>query len=175
MTAPAPIPERLKPPRSLRAVWDEIETAIREKMPTLQQKIPTMGYGQKALKHMDTVPRVICIPGRGSCKMAGNRAGRGTDTAWVLWWREVVLELHIWAGDETATEVLANHVIATIHDLHGGLYEPVGEEWGSSADTKLGDNLVIGVKVTTSWSREFLPEAPATNIELTGSITQPTH
>jgi hypothetical protein len=175
MTAPAPVTEREAPPNSLRAIFDSIEAAMRLKMPALNLKVPTMGYGRQALKHMNTAPRIVCVPTRGKCGPTLNRSGRGDDTAWKLWGRNVVLNWYVWDVDETATEVLANHLVAAIHDLSGGYYEPVGEEWGESQDTKLGDEVIVGISFYTTWSREFLPTVDKPNMEITGQVTQPTH
>jgi len=162
-----------KPPRSLRAIFDEIETKLIGNMRQMGLALPKTGYGAKHLKRYSSPPRIVCVPDRGSNGGTLNRHGNGVTSAWALWGRNVVLQFHVWDKDDTETEVLANHLVAAIHDQCAGLYEPVGEQWLPSEDTAFGNELVLGVRFYTIWSREFIPAVQATSMSIDGQIDQP--
>lgn len=166
--------ESVAKPRSLVAIFEEIATNLTLKMKTGGLPVPRMAFGKKELTRLSSPPRIVCVPRRGRTDGPMNRGGSGVKKAWALWGRWVTTEWHVWDIDDTATEVLTNHLVASIHDQCAGLYKPLGEFWGDDEDDKLGNELVIPVEFYTQWSREFIPAVLATSKTITGAIVPPT-
>ena len=162
------------------AVTSNINARLTATLTRLALPIPTFRFGQDELYTQDAPPRIVWVPKRGPAdgklKPAADHpsqfSGDPTDHTPVnprpLWRRRVGFEAHVWAlrdnatvdlareKDYTAAEVLANHLVAAIHDEMYGSYAVTSEDWSTQQASKqrLGAVVVVGVELEMAWARE---------------------
>lgn len=133
---------------------------------------PSFGVGAAKLDRQDSPPRIVFVPTNGHAGKDRVGAGRSTgfDNPKNLWTRHVRIEAHVWADTITETETLANHLIATVEEVHGTKWSVLGEEWDTKGTTYEGNMTIVTFEARMPWTRELLPMVKATTPIVAGQV-----
>lgn len=127
---------------------------------------PSMGFGARALSENDAPPRVVWVPREGRHDKKQLTAGDRNQAVRMIWTRHVLIDLHIWAADETAAEELCNHIVATLEEgLGAGGYSMAGESWQASESTAAGIKMVLSFVLRMPWFKQLLPLTAAKSLK----------
>ena len=122
---------------------------------------PSIEFGAKHLASQDAPPRIVWVPREGRHDKKDLTSQDANFAVKAIWTRHLLIDLHIWAEDETAAEVLANHIVATLEEqLTAGGYSMIGETWPESESTTAGIKMVLTFELRMPWTKERLPLVP---------------
>lgn len=112
-------------------------------------------------------PRIVFVPER---ELIGAPRGRGGDQIGQpspLWTRRVAIKAHVWGKSQDLTEVLANHLVAAMHELLHGSYQLAGAEWLGGKVSDHGFVYVLDWSLEVPFTREPDWERPLTALPTT--------
>lgn len=153
----------------LSDVFAQVKTMLTARLPALTppEAVPEFLVGADKLDIEGSPPRVVWVPG--AERMAGPHAqgGDGVRNPRPLQTRHCSVQIHVWGVDPTvppdpandlaATERLANHVFAALHDSGYGAVAAISGDWsfGQASTTRLGMLYVMTVEIQVPLTREL--------------------
>jgi hypothetical protein len=156
-------------------VFTAVQTQMTSVLTALGQAVPAFDVGADRIAVEQAPPRIIWVPTHESIQGPHAQGGDGIKSPRPLRTRHAVVQAHIWGADIPATEALAGHMVAAIHDVCHGVHEEISGDWtvNQASTTRLGWIYVLEWQVQIPFTRELDTYATVTTMPITPQVQQP--
>lgn len=138
----------------------------------LSLTVPTYRLGADQLAIEDAPPRITWVPTTEAILGPHAQGGDGVSNPRPLKSRHATVQAHVWGDDIPATEVLAGHLVAAIHDVAHGVERGIRADWtvGQAAANRRGWLYVLEWEIEIPFTRELDVFHVVTSMPITPEI-----
>lgn len=147
-----------------------IQAKLTETLGLLGEEPPSFGIGKAALDAAESPPRITFVPRGGQVDGRVTAGSDGNLTQRQLLTRHLQVDVHVWADDITAVEVLAGHLVAAAKFMGGTSLKGVSESWDTENEIKDGEKAVFSFVIEMPFASAPRQLVEATAVAITGNI-----
>lgn len=138
-------------------VFNAVQAQATAVITALGQTVPVFQLGADRLMVEGAPPQVVWVPTVETIRGPHSQGGDGVRNPRPLRTRHARVQAHIWGIDIPATEALANHIVAAIHDVCHGVHDEISADWtlNQASTTRLGWLYVLEWEVQVPFTREL--------------------
>jgi hypothetical protein len=138
-------------------VFTAVQAQATTTITALGQTVPVFEVGADRAMVEGAPPRVAWVPATETIRGPHAQGGDGVKNPRPLRTRHAMVQAHIWGATIPATEILAGHIVAAIHDVCHGIHDEIRGDWtvNQASTTRLGWLYVLDWEVQIPFTREL--------------------